>query len=161
MRLVAAAITSLCVVFAAPPAMAVTSAERSAELSLLSKINNKRVATGRQSVIEHSFILELAEKHSAAMARRNKLGHYGFNDRVSALRANDAGINGYICENVAYARGYSSSSQAMRIIFRGWMQSSGHRACMLHGDTQSAAVGIKLRGSTWWATYIAAHDSTP
>jgi hypothetical protein len=152
----------------ASQAIAVTNGERTAELTLFGKINNKRAAIGKVREREHTFIRGQAETHSNDMAASNSLNHNGFNARVTAIRNNDAGIknsgDGWICENVAVVSGYSSADQAMATIFSLWMKSDPHRKCMLDQEghpTQSAAIGIAQKGQTWWATYIAAHDKTP
>jgi uncharacterized protein YkwD len=165
------AVTLVCVaIFATaigvrPASASVSAAERQVEVSVFSKINNRRAGLGPSREIEDAFIRSQAEQHSDAMARRGLLGHFGFTKRVAAIEANDSGIRSWICENVAYVSGSSiSATQAASMIFHGWMNSPPHRKCMLDEDgatTQSAGIGITHAGNTWWATFIAAHDTTP
>src|SRR4051794_18982934 len=133
-RLLITAAVVLAALSVATQALAVTTVERNAELSLFGKINAKRAAIGKNREKEHTFIRSQAEKHSYAMAAANSLNHNGFNTRVTAIRNDDDGIrnsgDGWICENVAYASGYTSADQAMAVIFNGWMKSDPHRKCM-------------------------------
>lgn len=130
---------------------------------LFDLINKGRAARGKTVLKEHAVILRETRAHSTDMAASG-LGHFGFSSRVSRIRAADSGINGGVCENVAYARGYSSATEALRVIYRGWKESTGHRKCMfdrLGWSSESAALGLTHSGSTWWATFIAGHDSNP
>ncbi len=164
-RFAVAVAIAVSLVVVRPADAAVTRSERRVENSIFAMINNQRTGGGLGAEHLHTFARRLAEGHSAAMARRGVLGHFGFTRRVNRLRANDSGINGFVCENVAYVSGSSiTRTQAASMIFNGWMNSPPHRKCMLDqegGTTQSAAVGIKHAGNTWWATYIAAHDTSP
>jgi uncharacterized protein YkwD len=162
-RIRLSAVAALCaVVVAAFPGSA--AAGTADEDFLFGLINTKRAAKGKKVLVEHGAILEQARRHSARMASSNTLGHFGFNKRVNRIRAADDGINGGVCENVAYARGYGSAEEALRVIFVGWRRSAGHNHCMLDKlgyNSESAALGLKKSGSTWWATFITAHDSNP
>lgn len=141
-----------------PPAFAASADEG----YLLGLINAKRTAREIGTLSEHEASLREARAHSEDMAARGEMGHFGFDDRVARIRAADSGI-GFVCENVAYASGYGSDETALRAIFRGWRSSPPHRECMFDQDgyhTRSAAVGLAKSGSTWWATFITAQDST-
>jgi uncharacterized protein YkwD len=159
----AAAVAALCVVclgaFPGPASAGTTN-----ESYLFSLINKGRQARGKKVLKEHAIILRETRAHSNDMAATNTLGHFGFSGRVSRIRAADGGINAGVCENVAYARGYASAQDALRVIYSGWRQSSGHYKCMfdkLGWSSESAAIGLTHSGSTWWATFIAGHDSNP
>ena len=158
-----AAVAALCALcLGAFPGSA--SAGTTNETYLFNLINKGRAARGKTVLKEHVVILRETRGHSNAMAATGTLGHFGFSGRVSRIRAEDSGINGGVCENVAYARGYGSAEEALRVIFRGWKNSTGHRKCMfdrLGYSAESAAIGLAHSGSTWWATFIAAHDSNP
>jgi uncharacterized protein YkwD len=148
----------------APPASAAIVNDPAAAASILAKINTQRVTDGKGPLVDHAFIRTLSERHSRAMARLRRLGHFGFKKRVAAIYANDAGIRGkFVCENVAYARGSYNSATAATALFNAWMNSTPHKNCMLdigHASTESAGVGVSQRGSTWWATFIGADDAT-
>jgi uncharacterized protein YkwD len=150
------------------PAQAAITVDGPAETSLFGQIDTYRGNNGKGTLTLHNFILALAEGHSRAMAKRNLLSHFGFARRVSRIYANDAGIkNQFLCENVAFVRNPAINSLgAATAIFNGWQASQPHNKCMLDINrnsvtTQSAAVGVVRRGSTWWATFITAHDTTP
>ncbi len=158
--LVVGLVAALLVSIVAPAASAQTTDEN----YLFDLINTKRDAKGKQVLTEHASILREARAHSIDMADRGAIGHAGFDQRVNAIRADDGGIDGYICENVAYASGQGSAEAALRVIFKGWRRSKeGHRECLfdLGNRTQSAALGLEKRGNTWWATFITAKDSSP
>ena len=162
LRRVLATVVLALVVFGAtaPPASAQTAPEN----YLFKLINDRRAAMGKVRLKEHPAILYQARKHSSNMAAANRMSHDGFSTRVSAIRAADSGIRGYICENVAWARGYADDAAALRAIYNGWRASDGHNRCMLDLNgyrTRSAAVGLKKSGTTVWATFITAQDSTP
>lgn len=152
-------------VVARPASATVSSEERTVETSVFSKINTKRSSLGKGTLNEHAFMRTKAEAHSDAMARRNVLGHFGFSRRVQSIEANDSGIRSWICENVAYVSGSGiGAAQAASMLYDGWLNSPPHRKCMLDQEghtTQSAGIGITHAGNTWWATFIAAHDTTP
>lgn len=140
------------------------SAGTTEEAFLFKIINVKRAAKGKKVLKEHKKILSEARNHSAAMASSNTLSHDGFTGRASRIRNADGGINGGICENVAYVSGYSNTQDALRVIYRMWRNSPGHKKCMfdkLGWSSESGALGLKHSGNTWWATFIAAHDSSP
>jgi hypothetical protein len=46
-------------------------------------------------------------------------------------------------------------------IYRLWLESPPHKACMDRTDTNVAGVGVFFDGERWWATYIAMTDRTP
>ena len=148
-----------------PAHATVSSEERSVELSVFSKINDKRASLSKGQLTEHPFMRSKAEAHSDAMARRHQLGHFGFSRRVQAIEANDSGIKDWICENVAYVSGSGiGAAQAASMLYNGWLNSPPHRKCMLDQEghtTQSAGIGVTHAGNTWWATFIGAHDNTP
>ena len=113
------------------------------------------------ALVEHPAILAEVRAHAEDMARRGELDHAGFDQRVARIRAADAGISGFICENVGFVSGVTGQAALDRIV-QGWLNSPPHRACMLdeNAKTQSAAVGIFRTGDETWAAFITAADST-
>jgi uncharacterized protein YkwD len=140
------------------------SAQTTNEDFLFGLINAKRAAKDKPVLTEHPDILIEVRAHSDDMAQQGVMGHFGFEDRVRRIRAADSGIDNYVCENVAFARGFSSDQLALRVIFKSWRRSIEHKRCMFDMNgfrTRSAAVGLTKSGDTWWATFITAQDSTP
>ena len=142
------------VIGAAGPSAAGTAFED----ELLAKINRGRVNRGKVALVESATILTEARAHSLWMST-HLLSHNGFTGRVTRIRAADGGI-GYVCENVAYASGYSDAD-AMKVLYRSWLNSPPHKKCMFKGVVDEAAVGLQKVGNTWWATFIAADDASP
>jgi uncharacterized protein YkwD len=145
----------------APSASAITDAEVAA--ALFKKINNKRVKLhSLERSQEWSVIVREATDHSAFQLQQGKISHEGFQGRADRIQKAGNGING-VCENVAFISGVSDLKSIVRIFYRGWDRSPGHHDCMFDAKfrTTWAGVGIAHRGSTWYATYIAAEDSSP
>ena len=161
-RVLAVAMAGL--VFAAgfaPSASGLTDAEVAA--ALFKKINNKRVKLhdlNRSS--EWSVIVGEATEHSAYQLQRGEISHDGFNGRANRIQNAGSGV-GNVCENVAFVSGESDLRRLVAIFYRGWNASPGHHDCMFDADFKTiwAGVGVAHRGSTWYATYIAASDSSP
>jgi uncharacterized protein YkwD len=152
-------LSAIALVAFAPSARAQTANED----FLFGLISDARADRDVPELSEHNFILGEAREHSDDMAARNSMGHFGFDGRAQRIQNADNGIS-YICENVAYARGYASDRRALKVIFNAWKRSAGHRRCMLDQNghrTRSAAVGLTKRGNTWWATFITAQDRNP
>jgi uncharacterized protein YkwD len=156
------AVVAAATLAAAVPAHAVTATEQSAETRLFSIINSKRAERGLPKLKLHSYIRYESEKHSTYMSKYG-MSHDGFNGRWTRIRQHDSGVRS-MCENVAYARGYSTYSEAASVIYKVWYKSSSHYKCMfdkLGFTTRSGAVGFRYVNGTWWATFEAAQDSTP
>jgi uncharacterized protein YkwD len=155
----------LAVAFVAPSASATTTTERTAETYLLGLVNADRKAAGRGTLKEHSYIRTQTESHSADMRNRKTMDHRGFSTRVSNIRAHDAGMKySGMCENVAAASKYADVKSAMRAIDAAWKKSTDHNKCMYDKfgwTSQSASVGVRYDGKTYWVTFITAHDNTP
>jgi uncharacterized protein YkwD len=145
----------------APHAAGATDDEVAA--ALFRKINNKRFkAHDLNRTEEWEKIVQEATDHSAYQLQQGKISHDGFNGRAARIRGAGSGING-VCENVAFVSGINDLKAIVRTFYRGWDNSPPHHACMFDEDFHStwAGVGIAHSGSTWYATYIAAQDSSP
>lgn len=145
----------LSVILVAPPVAAAPSArEDAAAAALLQKINSARGNRTLGALTSNPTMDQQAYRHSKRMARRGVLSHQGFGNRATTINT----ATGYttLCENVAYVSGSFSKQQVVRIVFRGWKRSPGHRDCMFHPNADRAGIGIKKAGRTWWATLIAA-----
>lgn len=153
------------VAFVAPQAGAVTTTERTAETYLLGLVNKDRTGARIGSLKEHAYIRGQSEAHSSDMLARKTMDHTGFSQRVANIRAHDSGMKySGVCENVAAASNYSDYGAAMRAINTAWLASTDHHKCMLDQlgwSSQSAAVGVRFDGKTYWVTFITGHDTNP
>jgi hypothetical protein len=161
----------------ARPAAAASDSERKTEVAVLKLINDARAHAGLHRLVENASVIRgLTERHSRWLAD-NRYGenaridpHRGFSDRYEKIRAHDSGAGG-VCENVAFVNGYKQYKKVAKTFYRLWDESKhGHHECMLDksmGDgiralhTSVGAVGIERRGRSWYATFIAAEDSSP
>jgi uncharacterized protein YkwD len=165
-RLAAVGLVALAVAATAPRAGAVTDAdERTAELKLFDLINKGRanLSTPIPALIEHADIRVEARRHSNGMARDGFLSHEGLEGRKRRIADADPGIDpDKICEVVASAQVLSPNVAARRI-YRAW-SNSRLRKCLFDKfgySAESAAVGMRFGNNRYYATFIAAHDSTP
>ena len=110
------------------------------------------------------------------MAAQKQINHDGFCDEVNGVCGNDGiagnsrldriwaegdGI-GYVCENVAVTVNKDTVKKAVRALFKLWDLSPPHHDCMFRGTARWAGIGIKRKGtSKWYATFLAADDSSP
>ncbi len=149
----------------AGPVGAVSNGERAAESYLLVLVNRDRSSAHLGSLKEQSYIRGQAEAHTTDMLNRQSMDHNGFSQRVSNIRTHVVGMKySGVCENVAYARGYTDSAKAMAAINSAWLASSDHHRCMmdqLGWSSQSAGVGVRYDGHTYWATFISGHNTSP
>lgn len=172
---------------AAPKAdAAVTDLERQARDAIHSKINKKRVNDHALAKLKlWTKIQDQAQKHSGYLYNNHYesnpgIAHNGFCDgwngsacgssngiidsRVDKISAAGSGI-GSICENVAFVGGsiYNDPSVAAKKLVSLWVNSPGHYACLFDQISSKVwgGVGVKHVGTYWYATFLAAGDSTP
>jgi uncharacterized protein YkwD len=147
------------------PAGAVTNGERTAETYLFSLVNNDRHAAHIGTLKEQSYVRGQTENHSTDMMYRHSMDHNGFSQRVANIRAHVAGMKySGMCENVAAASSYHDYGAAMRAIEAAWRASSDHHKCLydqLGWSSQSAGIGVRFDGRTYWVTLIAGHNTSP
>jgi uncharacterized protein YkwD len=148
-----------------PPAGAVSSGERSAEVYLFTLVNHDRSSAHINGLKEQSYVRGQAESHSSDMLNRQAMDHNGFSQRVANIRAHVPGMKySGMCENVGYARGFSDAASAMRAINSAWLASSDHHKCLLDQlgwSAQSAGIGVRYDGRTYWVTFISGHNTSP
>ena len=145
----------------APSASGATDEEVAA--ALFRKINNKRAKLhGLNRAEEWNVIVQEATEHSQYQLQQGRISHDGFNGRANSIQGAGTGISS-VCENVAFVSGVNDVKSIVRIFYRGWDNSPPHHRCLFDAEFRStwAGVGIAHRGSTWYATYIAAEDSSP
>lgn len=131
--------------------------------ALFRKINNKRAKVhGLDRLEEWGVIVDQATRHSAHQAQQGRISHDGFNARANRIQSAGTGVNG-VCENVGFVSGVGNPKDIVRILYRGWDRSPDHHECMFDGLFRATwgGVGVKRSGSTWYATFIEAQDSSP
>lgn len=162
-RIVIALFAAAIALASAPVVSAGASAQQAAaQKELFRLIDAFRTNSGLSSLDESAFINGEAFRHSKSMARSGKISHKGFNDRFARIRADDSGIDA-ACENVAFVSGIGKARRAARRIFAGWKKSPPHKDCMLDDagfSADVAGIGVRKSGARWYATYIAANDTT-
>ena len=178
-------VVAVCLSATAVMPRAQAGAARNAALALLDKINDGRTALVTPALlIEDPAITVEAVNHSKFMANKRKISHVGFCDnwtasggcgasdgipnssRAERILAMDGMTN--VCENVAYHSGFTSDPvAAAKRLYKQWKNSPGHYNCMFDagpGAFQANVAGIavkKIAPSTWYATFLAARDTTP
>ena len=113
------------------------------ESSLLTAMNEARVANGLRPLRSDIRLERAARSHSSKMLRTGTFYHGAFNARIrrTGVRAHRVG------ENLAWGQG---SLSAARSIVRAWLASPEHRANLLRPGYRIVGVGA-LRG------YFAGH----
>lgn len=148
-----------------PEAQAAISVHKKAENVLRNQINKARENRGLDRLRIHAYIRRETRRHSKDMSRHGFFSHQGFQGRANRITRRDPGIDGAMCENIAWASGYTSFREVVRVFFNGWLNSQPHRECMfdivVQSGTDSVGIGIVRNGDTWHATYIASNDRTP
>lgn len=115
-------------------------------VNLLKQVNNARCTRGLAPLAISPQLNEAANLHSmdmgVNMTRNNPpISHYGSNGTNPIERANQAGYpSGYVSENIA------AGAQNAGAVFKGWMNSAGHRANIL--DPNAREMGIALYYAT-------------
>ncbi|MFZ3581830.1 CAP domain-containing protein [Loktanella sp. DJP18] len=109
-------------------------------------VNAQRRAHGLAPLAYNATLGRAAMTQACDMSVNNFFGHRGSNGSNVSARVQAAGYrNCTIAENLAW--GYPTSGQ----IIGGWMNSSGHRANMLHPRVAEMGVGITTgsKGPNW------------
>jgi hypothetical protein len=183
MRRFSAVCISVCffsvLLFAGPADGQGTKPDREAERTLFKLINKGRAERSLPKLIHHDFIFGQAEEHSAFISIEGlseENAHEGFCDpygvvsncvdgvtapsRVSLIWENDEGID-VICESEAVTKAADAPTAARRL-YKIW-KGAQNAACLFDADypKHSGAVAITRVKPFWYATFIAAEDSTP
>ena len=108
------------------------------ESSLLTAMNEVRLANGLQPLRADARLERAARAHSSRMLRTGTFAHGAFNARIrrTGVRAKRVG------ENLAWG---GAGLDAARTILRMWLASPEHRANLLHPGYRIVGVGA-LRG---------------
>ncbi|MFE7896475.1 CAP domain-containing protein [Streptomyces sp. NPDC057424] len=114
-------------------------------------VNRQRAQAGCRSVRLRASLSRAAQRHSADMARRQRLSHTGSDGSSPATRMRDAGYHpGHIAENIAAGPGTPASA------VRTWIDSPEHRAIVLTCRYTHAGVGVATGdGGPWWTLDLA------
>ncbi len=119
------------------PAGAAATTKR--EAALLAKISEDRVEHGLAPLRTKTSLMEHAQRHSAAMAIRNRLFHTVHFGAICCWSA--------IGENVAYDETVAHAERA-------FMASPGHRANILDQDMSRVGVGVVEEAGQIWVTEV-------
>ncbi|MEV0243124.1 CAP domain-containing protein [Streptomyces sp. NPDC050674] len=114
-------------------------------------VNKQRSQADCGPVRLRSSLNRAAQRHSADMARRQRLTHTGSDGSSPAARMRDAGYHpGHIAENIAAGPG--TPEAAVRV----WIDSPEHRAIILTCRYIHAGVGVAQgSGGPWWTLDLA------
>ncbi|MGW6541483.1 CAP domain-containing protein [Streptomyces massasporeus] len=113
--------------------------------------NRQRARAGCRPLRLRTSLSRAAQRHSADMAREQRLTHTGSDGSSPAARMRDAGYHpGYIAENIAAGPGTPESA------VRTWIDSPEHRDIILTCRYIHAGVGVAQgRGGPWWTLDLA------
>ncbi|MFF7732525.1 CAP domain-containing protein [Streptomyces sp. NPDC007984] len=114
-------------------------------------VNRQRARADCTPLRLRSALNRAAQRHSADMAREQRLTHTGSDGSSPAARMRDAGYHpGYIAENIAAGPGTPES------VVRTWIDSPEHRDIILTCRYIHAGVGVANgRGGPWWTLDLA------
>ena len=109
----------------------------------LTMINSYRVSKGLPPLAFDGTLERVARQHSVYQARRNRMTHEGFRDRMEMARG--AGLGGRCTENAGVR--YRNAQQ----LFAGWRNSPAHDDNMLRPHLRHAGVSVVGAYSTFFA----------
>ncbi len=120
-----------------------------AEKRSLDLHNQTRASKGLSKFCVHPALQRAARAHSKEMIGRDYFSHNSFNGESFSNRLKRYGYtpqpNRYwtVGENIAWGSGSMGSADS---IFKGWMNSTGHRANILNGKFKQIGIGA-FRGT--------------
>ncbi|MDG4767228.1 CAP domain-containing protein [Solwaraspora sp. WMMD406] len=122
------------------------------EQQVLAIVNAERSANGCGEVVVNSRLSEASRLHSEDQAATDTMSHTGSDGSDPWQRAQRAGYQRAIGENVA--AGYPTAQAVMD----GWMNSQGHRANILNCEAVSMGVGTAKAadGTLYWTQMFGA-----
>lgn len=128
------------------PSKTPTTAGSGREQQVLAIVNQERTANGCGAVKMNSRLGTAARLHSRDQAAHNNMSHTGSDGSSPWQRAERAGYDHAIGENVA--AGYRTAAAVMD----GWMNSSGHRANILNCKAKAIGIGVAAAsdGTVYW-----------
>lgn len=145
-----AALAALLLLAGAPAWPAERSDRAGLEAAVLRAVNEHRRATGRAALVPDPQLAALARGHSEEMARRGRLDHAGFRERVAKF-GRDAQVSA-AAENVAQLLAGDDDLAARAL--EHWLASRSHRR-NLEGSYARCGVGA-ARGADgrWYLTQL-------
>lgn len=111
-----------------------------AACTVFNNINQERIKAGLAALKPLSNCINMSQSHATDMAVNNFFSHTSPTQGTFQTRARSFGVGGTYGENIAY--GYTTTS-----VVTGWMNSSGHRANILHTAYRSTGVGYATNSS--------------
>jgi uncharacterized protein YkwD len=111
------------------------------EAAVIDLVNTQRRRARCPEVHLDERLRTAARGHSVDMARRNEMSHEGSDGSSPWDRAERAGYDAALSENVAM--GYATAQAVMD----GWMNSRGHRDNILNCEAKAIGVGLARSGN--------------
>lgn len=119
------------------------------EARVIELVNVERLQAGCGRVRPDEKLRDAARAHSADMARHDRLDHTGSDGSSFVQRAERAGYQGAMGENIAM--GYRTP----RDVMDAWMKSKGHRDNILNCGAKAVGMGLeRTRGGTPYWTQV-------
>jgi uncharacterized protein YkwD len=129
------------------PLRSASEREASSAKEIHQLVNQHRKDKGLKPLELDDALSKQAREHSREMAKTEKVGHYGFQDRIK-----DSGIAfRSVAENVAWNFGHASPGERA---FQGWLESEGHRK-NIEGDFSRTGIGVwQSEKGAWFFTQL-------
>jgi len=127
--------------------MANTPFDAGAEEAALSMINGSRSQLGLPALAMDGALRQVARAHSKDMGDHNYFAHNTLDGKSPFDRIKSAGINfGWAAENLGYAQGYASNTEAVSTNHRSMMAevppNDGHRENILNPHYRKVGIGV-------------------
>lgn len=117
------------------------------ESAVVTLVNKERTKVGcRQAVRMNDRLRKAARAHSTDMATHDFFSHTGSDDSTFTVRADRAGYDGVMSENIAHGQ------RTAEAVMKSWMASSAHKRNILDCDARAIGVGFAMtsKNETYW-----------
>lgn len=112
---------------------------------VLELVNSARADNGLPPLALNSALGQAAQAHAEDMAANDYFSHTGLDGSTVGVRATAAGYDwSTVGENIAF--GATTAAQVMDL----WMNSSGHRANILHSAFSEIGIGVSDGSPLYW-----------
>ena len=103
--------------------------------------NQQRAASGLSKFCVHPALTAAARAHSQDMMAKGYFSHTSLNGDTFVTRVVRAGYTGWraLAENIAWGSGTYGTPDS---IFRGWMNSAGHKANIMNANLREIGIGV-------------------
>lgn len=109
------------------------------EKQMLDLHNQERAAQGLPTLCVHPALQQAARAHSKEMIAKDYFSHNSYNGESFSARITRFGYDWTACaENIASGTGSRGEAAP---VFRGWMNSSGHRSNILNSRYKEVGIG--------------------